>query len=485
MWKPFTMWSKRAKLLTAVLAELLILGGLCAALFARQETQTPQTTDPELSAATAAATVATTDATPSTTVTAATTQPQTEPVTLSLQCREEGYNVYTLTWSEDSGGCRLWRSDDEGQTWQAAGETDAATHSYTTEHLPAFSTLWFRVETADGTSVEQCVVTTAEQPIYSTVWPLVTLTVYAEADGAETIGTVEAGTALCVLEEAGDYFRVRFSREQEGYIDSRYCMIDLPEYLGDLCAYSIVNAESALYMVHDYAIGDVTGTVITGYENVRLADGTDLVPLLYPAAQKLAVAARDARAQGYRLRIYDSFRPHAASKSIYALTERIVDTPVPEDPAGQTYRELMTDNGRYRLSNFLANGVSRHNLGVALDLTLETLEGQELAMQSAIHDLSWYAALERNNENADLLQSIMVAAGFTTLDSEWWHFSDGEAYAELALSYLYDGVSCACWVRDDAGWRYRLVDGSYARSQELTIDGVCYCFDAAGYATAL
>ena len=149
---------------------------------------------------------------------------------------------------------------------------------------------------------------------------------------------------------------------------------------------------------------------------------------------------------------------------------------------GLTYQILMTDNGRYLLANFLGKGSSNHNIGVALDLTLETLSGKELEMQTSMHDLSWYSELKRNNENADMLKSIMVQAGFGTLDSEWWHFQDNDAKAELTLKPLYHGISPQCWMKDDQGWRYRQSNGKYLTGCTKTVDGVTYIFDENGYA---
>ncbi len=371
----------------------------------------------------------------------------------------------------------------------------------------------------------------------------------------------------------------------EGYIDSNYCMINLPDYLGELCAYDITNSYASLYMVHGYEIPDVTGTVILGYEDVELAEGEYLVPLLYPSAQKLAAAAQAALADGYRLKIYDAYRPREASLSIYGLTGQHLNDPIPDatysgepvddlpadipllsellarqaaenaasgapadqpegtaaaptgldgengwlfdlgreeeaassqaadsapptssaaapsassaadsgaaasaPPAGSTlpseapadqpadeeesqpqepeqyltYYLLMT-NGIYRLGSFLAQHGSTHNLGIAMDLTLEKYDtGEELVMQTAIHDLSHYSVLEHNNENADLLAGYMLDAGFAPLATEWWHFQDDDTRAALALdTYQEQGVSPEGWHRDiDGSWYYCLADGT-------------------------
>ena len=150
-----------------------------------------------------------------------------------------------------------------------------------------------------------------------------------------------------------------------------------------------------------------------------------------------------------------------------------------------TYFSVMTNNGRFHLGSFLARVTSAHNRGIALDLTLEKIDGgEELEMQSAIHDLSWYSAAYLNNDNAKLLETYMTATGMRGLSSEWWHFQDDETREAIGLtSYLYKGVNMGGWTRDDQGWRYRDEDGSFFRNITITVDGKRYTVDQDGYAS--
>ena len=124
-----------------------------------------------------------------------------------------------------------------------------------------------------------------------------------------------------------------------------------------------------------------------------------------------------------------------------------------------------------------------HNMGIALDLTLERVDnGEELEMQTEMHDLSIYSVISRDNEEAVLLDGIMKGAGFGGLTSEWWHFQDNETRQALNLNiYMWNGVSCAGYVADDTGWRYRNSDGSFLRDTTREIDGVSRTFDSDGY----
>lgn len=430
---------------------------------------------------------------------------------LELACIDRGFNSYTLSWNEVKGsGYELQLMDSSGQ-WVTLREYDKAeTLTYSTSHLAPFTDYELRVvaigaETLPGSEFSAVpayiTLSTRESSLYAGIWPLKDLELYDDPDRQQVIGTVAAATPLCVLGETDDLFYVR-AADVYGYIESTYCLIDLSDYLGELCSYDIANSYSSLYMVHEYAIPQVTDTVIEGYENVALENGGYLVPLIYPAAQKLVDAALTAREDGYRLKIYDAYRPYRATRSIYDLTSLILGDPLPEETftgvdveedlallsKGQplTYNLLMT-NGTYSLSNFLAQRGSYHNIGIALDLTLEQISnGEELEMQSSMHDLSWYSVLYRNNENADLLNQYMTGAGFNELSSEWWHFQDDESRIAYGINTsMWGGVSPEGWRADDGGWKYRRSDGTYYASVTVSISGTSYIFDENGYAVAV
>ncbi len=422
---------------------------------------------------------------------------------LAVTCQDLENNRYLVTWNETKGEKYVVQMRMVGEEdWRTVAEVPReGERQYVTGYLPQNTSYEFQVLAMGGQTMPgseyaaepgytQAV--TGFSPVGSTVWPVQDLKVYDTPERDNVIGTAPQATAYCVLDREQGLFRVRYGGGY-GYIDSDYCLINLPEFLGDLCQYDIVNSYSALYMVHEYAIPQVTDTVINGYEHVKLADGSFLVPLLYPAAQKLEQAARLAQREGYILKIYDAYRPRKATNAIYDLTGEVYGDPLPEKSftgetpegvtAGMTYRALMTD-GRYDLSDFLAANGSTHNLGIAMDLTLVSLEtGEELKMQTRMHDLSWYSELQQNSQSAGLLAILMDAAGFGDLRSEWWHFQDNDARADLGLSnFMYEGVTAECWMYDSEGWKYRQTDGTYLTSQTATINGEEYTFDDNGYA---
>jgi zinc D-Ala-D-Ala dipeptidase len=125
--------------------------------------------------------------------------------------------------------------------------------------------------------------------------------------------------------------------------------------------------------------------------------------LLQPSLDALVAAAAALRAKGYRLKLYDCYRP----LSVQWLLWKVMPVPgyVADPRKG-----------------------SNHNRGAAVDLTLVTLEGAEVEMPTA-YDAFTKAAHQgyaggtaASRAHRAVLREAMVAAGFTTNPMEWWHF---------------------------------------------------------------
>lgn len=418
--------------------------------------------------------------------------------------------VCRLTWDElDCDSYLVQRMDHGVGTWETV-DTVAQNEerTYTSSRLSPGAGYSFRVAAmaGDHTAIsEACECEAAVTPMYCTVWPVKDLNAYSDAAKSETAGKVHALDAHCVVAVQDDMFGI-YLKDRLCYIDSNYCMINLPEYVGALCSYDITNSYDSVFMAHGFEIPGLTGETVRGFEDVRLYDGSFLVPLLYPTARKLEAAIESARERGYKLKIYEAFRPHEASVYMYRKASEIQYATLPESTYGgtnpraalyvretdgngtvierrKTYWELMNDyNNSFTLGSFVSAGVSRHNLGVAMDLTLESLEtGKELTMQTALHDLSQYSARALNNGGAKELSEIMLSAGYKDLYSEWWHFQDDEINKRLSLPCVKEGVSPECWMTNGLGWRYRGMDGAYVTDCTLTIHGKEYTFDSDGY----
>lgn len=393
---------------------------------------------------------------------------------IPLALTDLGDNRCALSWESASGEGYEVRIRQAGQTqWSVLQTLDSQTFTFETARLQPLTAYEFQIA-ATGVQPEPVsniqLFTTGVSPLYCTVWPTQTLRAYTTPQKSAVAGSVQTGKAYCVLGEENGMFALRLG-EETCYVDSRYCMINLPEYLGSLCSYDITNSYASKYLVHEYEMPGISGKVVSGYEDVRLADGSYLVPLLYPTAKMLRQAAETAQDYGYRLKIYDAYRPNVATVDLFDRMEGMLDTPIPANTfTGKEVTDLVQHNPTYRLvmtnnvwpiNNFLARGVSKHNLGVAVDLTLENLDtGTEVPMQTSMHDLSWYSCLQRNNDTANILAKVMKSAGFTGLASEWWHFQDDNSRINFGLTAVVNGVSPEGWMYDGKDWQYRDSDGT-------------------------
>ena len=423
---------------------------------------------------------------------------------LALICTDLGDHVFRFTWAPtECNHYLVQRYRTDIGKWENVQRVEAnQERSYTTDTLPRFSEYRYRVVAAGGPAAAGSeysaisavkTVTTNATPKHCTIWPIKELKVYQDPSRSQSIGTVPAAKAFCVMGLENGMFRILYGGDY-GYIDSNYCLINLPELLGDLCIYKIANSTSSLYTAHEYEIPTVTGEVIVGYKKVQLKDGSQLVPLLYPVAQRLGKAAMVAIDHGYQLTIYDAYRPQEATIALYNQAIDLANQPIPKETitgvihddlpnvAGLTYGQMMTDFGRYTMNYFLAAGKSQHNRGIAVDLTLTNIaSGNELKMQTPMHDLSWYSELKRNNSNSNMLADIMKSVGFSGLASEWWHFNDLEAQSLLLPPYMMSGVNAECWMANDNGLYYRLDDGTCYADCTVVIDGVSCTFNKDGY----
>ncbi len=128
-------------------------------------------------------------------------------------------------------------------------------------------------------------------------------------------------------------------------------------------------------------------------------------------AQALLNANKDFMRQGYRIKLFDCYRPHSVQKKMWKI---VPDPGYVADPKGG----------------------SVHNRGAAVDITLTDLKGNELDMGTAFDHFgkeashSYTQLSEKVIANRKMLRSTMEKHGFKTIRTEWWHynFSTGKKF---------------------------------------------------------
>jgi len=132
--------------------------------------------------------------------------------------------------------------------------------------------------------------------------------------------------------------------------------------------------------------------------------------LRYGTVKKLLAVQEELAAQGYRLLVWDAFRPPAAQ---FTLWEVCPDPVYVSNPN---------------------NGFSSHSRGNTVDITLLFSDGTAVTMPTEFDDFSTLADRDYSDVSAEaaanalLLENTMKAHGFKAYSGEWWHFTDTVSY---------------------------------------------------------
>ena len=243
-------------------------------------------------------------------------------------------------------------------------------------------------------------------------------------ENSKLLGTIPTGAKLTILSSDNPttkYIKISYNGII-GYVYSDFLLINLPDVIPGI-VYYITNADKSLYKAANTSIADVTGKNLYGFSkkyNAKIGKNTYYVPLLYPVAKQLQGAYNIAKKDGYNLKIYDTYRPNDVTKYVNSKFRSLYNS-------NNNVKKLVDydKNGSYWGPGwFLANNVSTHNKGIALDLTLTDKNNNELKAQTTMHMLDTRSTVKYNNSMANKLRSIMTSQGFETLESEWWHFQE-------------------------------------------------------------
>ncbi|NLT11416.1 MAG: M15 family metallopeptidase [Clostridiaceae bacterium] len=145
--------------------------------------------------------------------------------------------------------------------------------------------------------------------------------------------------------------------------------------------------------------------------------GQQICLLQQGTLNKLLEADKMFQEDGYSIIIYDAYRPYSVTCTMYDIHK----------------------NGTYVAGKRFG---SVHNKGAAIDMSLvDNTTGEPIEMPSPIHTLNetsnrtYPKMTDTAKENMIYMADIMKKAGFTTIQSEWWHFSDSESSRFLRTDY--------------------------------------------------
>ena len=141
------------------------------------------------------------------------------------------------------------------------------------------------------------------------------------------------------------------------------------------------------------------------------------------AALALKEASDDLMAQGYRIKIYDAYRPQDAVNHFVRWAKDLGDTRM------KAYFYSEVDKSQLFSSGYIAKR-SGHSRGSTVDITLFDLStGKDADMGGTFDyfgDASHYEYKKLTPEqkkNRLILRKAMTAHGFKPISTEWWHFT--------------------------------------------------------------
>ena len=165
-----------------------------------------------------------------------------------------------------------------------------------------------------------------------------------------------------------------------------------------------------------YSTYNFVGERIDGYED-------PCALLTKEAARALRAVSDDCVRRGYRLKIYDAYRPQRAVAHFVRWASDLDDTRMKP----YFYRDL--DKSVLFERGYIAEK-SGHSRGSTVDLTLFDMKtGKEVDMGGTF---DWFGleshpdykgVTKEQYANRMLLREIMLAHGFKPLAEEWWHFT--------------------------------------------------------------
>lgn len=184
-----------------------------------------------------------------------------------------------------------------------------------------------------------------------------------------------------------------------------------------------------------YCTYNFIGERIDGYEE-------PCALMTIEAARALKAVSSELFVQGYRLKVFDAYRPVCAVKQfvLWGLED--------QDIRMKPYFYPQLEKQELFIKGYIA-ARSSHSRGSAIDLTLFNMQtGKEVDMGSPFDLFSPVShpdckdITQEQYENRMILRSAMIRGGFEPIDCEWWHFMLADepypdTYFEFPVSSSY------------------------------------------------
>ena len=178
-----------------------------------------------------------------------------------------------------------------------------------------------------------------------------------------------------------------------------------------------------------YSTFNFIGDRIDGYEE-------PVALLTKEAAAALKEVSDELITKGYRLKIYDAYRPQKAVTNFKNWALDLDDTRMKEYFYPELEKDVLFPQG------YIAEH-SGHSRGSTVDLTLFDMTTEKEVDMGGTFDYfgelshpDYTDITEEQYANRMILRDAMIKHGFRPLEEEWWHFTlDNEPYPDTYFTF--------------------------------------------------
>ena len=185
----------------------------------------------------------------------------------------------------------------------------------------------------------------------------------------------------------------------------------------------------AILEIRYYSTYNFVGQRVKGYEQ-------PVALLTKEAASALKEVSDDLVERGYRLKIFDAYRPQMAVTNFVEWAEDLDDTKMKPYFYPELDKSVLFEQG------YIA-AHSGHSRGSTLDLTLFDMNTEREVDMGGTFDYfgelshpDYKGVTDEQYKMRMLLREVMVDHGFRPLSEEWWHFTlEDEPYPDTYFTF--------------------------------------------------
>ena len=186
----------------------------------------------------------------------------------------------------------------------------------------------------------------------------------------------------------------------------------------------------AILEIRYYSTYNFVGKRIAGYEE-------PIALITKEAAIKLKEVSDELVEKGYRLKIYDAYRPQMAVNNFVDWAKDANDTKMKKYFYPNLDKEVL-------FPQMYIMEYSGHTRGSTVDLTLFDMNTEKEVDMGGTFDyfgveshLDYKGITNEQYNNRMILRDVMMSHGFKPLETEWWHFTlEDEPYKDIYFNFL-------------------------------------------------